>query len=114
WYVTVATDEGDYSTSPEWRMNTTAGFSGLSLVHSGGDNNGNGLPDYWEALYGINDPEADADGDGQSNRAEFFANTNPNDASSVFRILESGIDAAGHFTLTWSSVGGMRYRLQYA
>src|SRR5262249_27463046 len=31
------------------------------------DTNGNGLPDFWEAAYGVADPNADDDGDGQSN-----------------------------------------------
>jgi hypothetical protein len=85
------------------------------------DNNGNGLPDSWETTYGITAPEADADGDGQHNRAEYLANTNPTNAASVFKLLSANWEIATDeaytnaiLTLTWSSVGGTRYRVQYS
>jgi hypothetical protein len=78
------------------------------------DVNGNGLPDAWEAIYGITDANADADGDGQSNLAEYLAGTNPTNAVSVFKLLSAAQDNNGFFGLTWSSVGGTRYRVQYS
>ncbi len=77
------------------------------------DSNTNGLPDAWEAQYGVTDPAADADGDGQSNLAEYFANTNPTNSASVFQIVGT-VQTNGAFVLTWSAVGGSRYRLQYS
>jgi endonuclease/exonuclease/phosphatase family metal-dependent hydrolase len=85
----------------------------LSVV-APADTNANGLPDAWEALYGLNDPHADADGDGQSNLAEYLANTNPTNAASALRIIDAGWQTNGQFRLTWSSVGGTRYRVQYS
>ncbi|MFN7138513.1 MAG: autotransporter-associated beta strand repeat-containing protein [Limisphaerales bacterium] len=110
WYVTVTDEVGDYSTSVEWTFNTAASFARMAVV----DENGNGLPDDWEAGFGVSDPDADDDGDGHSNYAEFLAKTNPLDASSVLKILDGSWQTDGSFKLTWMSVGGVRYRIQYA
>ena len=78
------------------------------------DTDANGLPDAWEAAYGITNPNADNDGDGQSNLAEYRANTNPTNAASALRILGVERQPGGAITLRWSSVGGTRYRVQYS
>ncbi|MBA4148314.1 MAG: autotransporter-associated beta strand repeat-containing protein [Verrucomicrobia bacterium] len=108
WYVTVTDEAGDYSTSSEWRFTTTSGFTKPAFT----DENDNGISDEWEAQYGITDPDADDDGDGQSNRAEYLAKTNPKDAASLLRILSAEQHPDGNVTLTWSAVGGVRYRIQ--
>jgi len=77
------------------------------------DANTNNLPDAWESAYGIFSPQGDADGDGQTNLEEYFANTNPTNAASVLRITSATHNSSGHVTLQWSSVGGTRYRVQY-
>jgi hypothetical protein len=46
----------------------------------------NGLPDDWQAIYGVSDPLADADEDGFDNLEEYRAGTNPTNSASVFRI----------------------------
>ena len=56
------------------------------------------------------DPNADADGDGQSNAAEDAAGTNPLDATSNLRITGVVRSASAHTTqITWSSVAGKQY-----
>ncbi|MFC1498808.1 cadherin-like domain-containing protein [Verrucomicrobiota bacterium] len=62
------------------------------------DSDGDGMPDIWEALYGLNstsnDASADADGDGLSNLNEYYAGTAPDDTNSIFKIIKhSGHDA---------------------
>ncbi len=83
-------------------------------VLSPADTNANGLPDDWEAAYGVSDPAADADGDGLSNLPEYLANTNPTNTASVFRILSLSQRPNGQFACAWSTVGGTRYRVQFA
>lgn len=91
---------------------SAAATMNLTVV-SPADTNANGLPDAWEAAYGITDPNADDDGDGQSNSAEYFANTNPTNAASVLAITGMVCQTNGHVQLTWPSVGGTRYRVQF-
>ncbi|MDB6058020.1 MAG: Endonuclease/Exonuclease/phosphatase family protein, partial [Verrucomicrobiales bacterium] len=68
----------------------------------------------WEASYGITDATADPDGDGQNNYAEYLAGTNPTNATSLFGIIGATTSSNGTLTLTWSSIGGKRYRIQSA
>jgi hypothetical protein len=95
----------------EWKFTTTSGFAGRAAPT---DANGNGLPDAWEASYGVTDAQADNDGDGQNNFAEYIARTNPTNASSFLRIIEAKRGSDGRITVTWSSMGGVRYRIQSA
>ncbi len=81
------------------------------------DTDGDGMPDYWETLNGFapNDPAdalADADGDGVTNRDEFTLGSNPLDAADPLRV--TGMQAAaGDFSLTFQSVAGRHYRVEY-
>ncbi len=76
------------------------------------DTNANGLPDSWEMIYGVTDAAADDDGDGRSNIDEYYANTDPTSAASALRITSTTWQS-NHFGMTWASVGGTRYRVQY-
>lgn len=105
---------GDRFTFVATDRSATSSVASMNLnVVAPPDSNANGLPDAWEAAYGVNQPDADADGDGRSNLDEYLANTNPTNAASVFEILSSLRQTNGHFKLIWSSVGGTRYRVQF-
>ena len=56
---------------------------------------------------------ADPDGDGQNNRAEFLAGTNPTNSISRLRITAAARNG-NDLVLTWSAVGGHAYRVQAA
>jgi len=63
------------------------------------DFDGDGIPDAWEALYGLNtnnvaDGLLDSDGDGMNNHDEYVAGTNPLDATSVLKIMLSGTNSS--------------------
>ena len=76
------------------------------------DTDGDGMPDHFEQVYGGGSDlvaSADADGDGQSNVAEWVADTNPLDAESVFVLLGSSL--AGE--VVFSSVASREYQVQF-
>ncbi|MDP3851300.1 MAG: alpha-amylase family glycosyl hydrolase [Luteolibacter sp.] len=75
-----------------------------------------GMPDDWEDANGLDpgdpsDAALDADGDGQSNLAEFLAGTDPQDSASRLAIISIDRTPAA-VTLTWSSVPGKSYLIQ--
>ncbi|KAB2665572.1 MAG: hypothetical protein DVB31_09130 [Verrucomicrobia bacterium] len=82
----------------------------------GKDSNGDGLPDDWQATYfGPNSaqwpaPGADSDGDGVSNRDEFFSGTSPVEKADVLKV-SVGVTGQGYL-LNWSSHAGGVYQLQ--
>lgn len=81
------------------------------------DTNQNGLSDLWELeFFGAVRPgytgSADADGDGLSDAAEFFAGTNPTNAWSRLHFTAPARNPDGSLQWTWSAVPGRFYRLQ--
>jgi len=82
-------------------------------ITSPADADQNGLPDQWELLYGISDPDGDADGDGATNIQEYRAGTNPTNALSWLRITEINQGQSG-MQIVWSAIGGTRYRILYS
>ncbi len=78
------------------------------------DDDEDGLPDAWERMQFGNLTQSatdDPDQDGQSNRAEFAARTNPNSDESVLR-LRSELTPDGQLILRWASEIGVWYELE--
>jgi alpha-L-fucosidase 2 len=59
-------------------------------------------------------PGADPDGDGLNNDEEFRAGTQPTNSASVLQNVNVAVDANGFYVVTWDSVGGKSYRVQYS
>jgi len=78
------------------------------------DDDGNGLCDDWELRYfgfiGL-DPNADDDGDGMRNRAEYQAGSDPNNKGSAFQFIHYQALADGAMQVDWESADGRLYRL---
>ena len=59
------------------------------------------------------DPNADPDGDGQNNSAEFLSGTIPTNSASAFRII-STVRQATDVVITWATAGGRTNAVQAA
>jgi hypothetical protein len=90
------------------------------ILHSkdtlvGPDGDSDGIPDSFEALYGLDaskdDASLDPDGDGSSNYEEYLAGTDPTDRTSnfAFTLLQQ---VGEDFRLTWNTVVGKIYYVQ--
>jgi hypothetical protein len=79
------------------------------------DVDSDGISDTWERAHGLgtaeNSAAADADGDGQDNRSEFLAGTDPRDARSAMRAVGAERTPGG-VRLEFATVAGIRYQLQ--
>lgn len=85
-------------------------------ISKGKDSDGDGLPDDWEISHAGNtstlEGTGDADHDGQSDLAEYLADTDPLDPSSVLRITLFQASASGTSDLiTWNSQPSRQYRI---
>jgi hypothetical protein len=106
------TDRFTFSATDGQLTSSTASMN-LTII-APPDTNANGIADAWEAAYGITNATADDDNDGRSNLEEYQSNTNPTNAASVIKIISEVHAPNCHTTITWASVGGVRYRVQYS
>jgi hypothetical protein len=97
-------------------------FAEPQTVPSTTDSVGDGIPDWWRALYfggsgtttnSQSCATCDPDGDGMSNLQEYLAGTNPTNAASVFRLQLSAQASANSVTMSWPEVPGRSYQIQY-
>lgn len=83
------------------------------------DDDFDGMPNDWETLHGFNpgdplDAAQDADGDRQTNLAEYIAGTDPNSAASVFEISVVELTPEGAVRIAWPSIVGRDYTVSYS
>lgn len=86
------------------------------LTFASPDTDGDGLPDDWEMTYFNSlsrDGTGDADSDGQTDAAEYWAGTDPTGASSVLRVLTLQSAGGSGTEIIWAAVAGKHYRVEY-
>ncbi len=89
-----------------------------NVLPPAGDTDGDGLPDWWENMHGLNAGvfntfTNDADGDGTTDLNEFQADTHPTDAASVLEFVSTGLSPAPQ-VMAWISSDTRAYRVEYA
>jgi hypothetical protein len=82
------------------------------------DSDGDGIPDAWETLYGLNpflaaDALLDLDRDGVSNRDEYILGTN-GAASDRYAFEVTREVATGHFQVRYATMTNRTYRIWYS
>ena len=90
----------------------------LFTVSTLADADGDGIPDVYEAAYGVGgqlSPLADDDGDGMSNGAEYTAGTDPTNPLSYLRVerIVGGPGASASTMLEFQAVSNRTYTVQY-
>jgi hypothetical protein len=114
-----------FLTLPNVSMSSTGSY-GVIVTNFGGsaqsvlvtlslspDSDGDGLPDWFELLYGLNPNNAnlDPDGDGMTNLQEYIAGTDPLDGQSYLKV---NVDAAPGGVQVWfAAVSNRTYTVQY-
>jgi len=82
------------------------------------DTDMDGIPDAWETANGLNpndpsDAALDRDGDGQSNRAEYLAGTNPLSGASRLAAVLVPAATPGQVAVRFTAIAGKTYTVRY-
>lgn len=107
-----------YSANCGWiSLSNSFAFVQTGVIANGADTDGDGIADAWERQKFSNlttaNATSDFDHDGASDKAEYLADTNPNDANSKLVITTFATPRGGTFpTLTWNSTLSRQYRIE--
>ena len=82
------------------------------------DDDNDGLPDWWEDLYGLSStsdvgvdgPDGDKDGDGMSNLAELRAGTDPSDSGDYLKMTIA--PSGGDVQVGWTAKRDINYQVE--
>jgi hypothetical protein len=92
-------------------------FLAIDSISPGADSDQDGIPDAWELLKAGNlttfNATSDFDQDGQSDLAEYLADTDPVDPEDSFRIVEWALSPDGaSATVAWTSKVTRQYHIE--
>lgn len=109
-----------YSANCGWiSLSNAVAYVQTDAIAPGMDKDGDGIPDAWELQHFGNlttaNATSDHDGDGVSDKNEYLASTDPNNASDYLRItyVARGDVMPNFTTLHWTSVPTRFYNIDY-
>jgi hypothetical protein len=96
---------------------TAPDVGAFEVLHPAADSDDDGMTDVWELAVALDptqeDAELDPDADGAANFDEWIAGTNPREARSVLRLTIQRAGGDPVVRLSWPSVSGRTYRVEY-
>ena len=116
---TLARPTGTFTVTLSNPTNAELGASQATGTIRALDSDGDGMPDYWEVLHGLNpfdssDASLDADSDGFTNLQEFQMGTDPRDPGSRFSISSVQPSASGEsMVIGFNTVADRTYRVEF-
>ncbi len=89
----------------------SSGYYRVVVMLAGYDEDGDGLPNYWENQYAVADAYADGDSDGFNNLAEFIAGTDPTNQFSFFTVTNTmaKTNETNYFVVEWTAIPNRLY-----
>lgn len=105
-----------YSANIGWiGLSNAQAYVRTDTVAPGADTEPDGIPDPWEMLYATNlttfTASSDTDGDGVSDRDEYFADTDPRNPNDNLAFALISVSGASTRDLTWKSRPSRFYRI---
>src|SRR6185369_13671658 len=89
----------------------------IDYWHATLDSDGDGLPNWWESRYYANPtnaPPQSRAANGLSHLQRYSLGLDPNNPLSTFRVQASLQSATSYPQISWNSVGGKTYAVEYA
>jgi hypothetical protein len=106
-----------YSANIGWIALDTSSSDLATVTIARPDSDSDSIPDTWENLRFGNlttaNATTDSDGDGASDAAEYYADTNPLDANSKLRITAHNYPSPSTANITFTSVPTRLYRIEH-